>query len=156
MKHPATELVFSYSQAPSYARKLLFILLVPTAPSAPHISVVSYSSMPSISAVRWLADTQSKPGHGTVAQLIRTWLKQKPVLTEFTPPRSVQPANATSVEKQLHFCYFFHAKTILFQGWRWKKENSSCLLGQVSYTQLHRGVFVYLFHLHQYESLSVT
>lgn len=49
-KHPDIELVFNYSQPLSYARKLLFILLVPTAPSKPHISGVSYSSMPSISA----------------------------------------------------------------------------------------------------------
>lgn len=125
MKHPDIELVFNYSQPLSCGRRLLFTLLVLTAPSKAHTSVVSYSSMPSISAVRWLADTQSKPGHRTVAQLIRMWFKEK-VLTEFTPPRSVQPrqgpANTTSREKQLHFCYFFHAKTILFQSWRWKRE----------------------------------
>lgn len=108
--------------------------------------------MPSISAVRWLADSQSKPGHCTVAQLIRTWLKQKPGLTEFTSPRSVQPlqepANTTAMEKQLHFYYFFHPKTTLFQGWRW--ENSSCLKGQVSYTQFTEE-FLFMFPLHQYE-----
>lgn len=63
VKHPDIEPVFNYSQHLSYAGKLLLMLSVPSAPSKPHISVVSYSSMPSISAVRWLADTQSKPGH---------------------------------------------------------------------------------------------
>lgn len=48
------------------------------------------------------------------------------MLTEFTPPRSIQPVeepvNITSMEKQPHFCYFFHAKMILFQGWICKER----------------------------------